>query len=630
MTAPGQRLETGHLPVLFGVVPFAAVESPALGVSLLKAALARRSIESEIKYFNLDLVRKIGLDQYHEIEHEGDHGAMGEAPPVGLMLGEWVFCELAFREHASPGMSYERWMAEVRDDADALLERALRVRDACDTLLEEWSEEVARRRPRVLGLTTTFQQTCACLALARRVKERPDPPIIVLGGANCEASMGLEMLRSFPWIDYVATGPSEVAFPDFVEQLLGGNDSPRARGIVGRGWMLTTPKPSSIEDLDELPIPDFGEYFAAIETLGLSASIRPRLPFEGSRGCWWGAKHHCTFCGLNGDELRFRSKSPERVVLELEHLATTHGVSRVDWVDNILDHTYPRTALKELAERELGLEMFCETKSNLRFQELETMRAAGVSRIQPGIESFSDPILALMRKGSTGLQNVQLLRWCVELGIQVEWNLLYGFPGEPSEEYGRMASWLPWIVHLEPPRFCTHIRLDRFSPYFSTPAELGLTAVRPAPAYSGIFPLGPDALAELAYFFEFDRIEGEGAESYARPMVEVCRGWSELHSTSSAVPPRLDAFIAGKVVLITDSRPCATRARHAVTGDAARVLLACDRIDRAARLARTLNLAPAAVEVALERLVEDRLMLTIGDGYIGLPVLRNRERFPTG
>ena len=48
--------------------------------------------------------------------------------------------------------------------------------------------------------------------------------------------------------------------------------------------------------------------------------VVPTLLFETSRGCWWGAKSHCTFCGLNGETMAFRSKSPRRALDELEQL----------------------------------------------------------------------------------------------------------------------------------------------------------------------------------------------------------------------------------------------------------------------------------------------------------------------
>ena len=47
--------------VLFICMPFAGIDRPALGISLLKAALARVGIECDIEYFNLLFAEIIGL-----------------------------------------------------------------------------------------------------------------------------------------------------------------------------------------------------------------------------------------------------------------------------------------------------------------------------------------------------------------------------------------------------------------------------------------------------------------------------------------------------------------------------------------------------------------------------------------
>ena len=93
--------------------------------------------------------------------------------------------------------------------------------------------------------------------------------------------------------------------------------------------------------------------------------------------------------------------------------------------------------MPELASRSLGVSLFYEVRPNLGKEQLRRLRDAGVRHIQPGIESFSDPVLRLVRKGTSALQNIQLLKWCKELGIEPIWNLLWGFPGEPPEEYAR-------------------------------------------------------------------------------------------------------------------------------------------------------------------------------------------------
>src|SRR5262249_22454474 len=153
---------------------------------------------------------------------------------------------------------------------------------------------------------------------------------------------------------------------------------------------------------------------------------------------WFGAKSHCKFCGLNGNTMTFRRKSPDRVIQELSTLADRYGIRTVMMADNILDMGY----FKDLMPRLKGhnFELFYEIKPNLKRQHLRSLWEAGVAAVQPGIESLDSSVLALMAKGCTTLQNVQVLRWCHELGIRTFWSILYGFPGETSAAYGAMAA----------------------------------------------------------------------------------------------------------------------------------------------------------------------------------------------
>jgi len=229
--------------------------------------------------------------------------------------------------------------------------------------------------------------------------------------------------------------------------------------------------------MDEIPTPRFDEYFERLaKTVFASEVMREvRLPYETSRGCWWGAKSHCTFRGLNGTTMAFRSKSGDRVVGELTPLARRHDRLDFTLVDTILDMQYFRDVLPRLAAAGHDLSLSYETKANLRREQVRLLRDAGVNFLQPGIESLSTPILALMRKGVTALQNVRLLKWCAE--YHVFWNVIYGFLGEPPEEYARPAEVLP---HLAAPELC-RLAIHRFSPYPNRPGEFGLEVLGPLP-----------------------------------------------------------------------------------------------------------------------------------------------------
>src|SRR5262249_3404469 len=133
------------------------------------------------------------------------------------------------------------------------------------------------------------------------------------------------------------------------------------------------------------------------------------LQVETSRGCWWGEKHHCLFCGLNSEYMQFRAKSKDRALAEILQLVHHYGINQVAAVDNIIDMHYFRELLPEIKSRRLGLRLFYETKANLTKDQVRLLSEAGVTMIQPGIESFHSKVLHLMRKGVSPLQCAQLL-----------------------------------------------------------------------------------------------------------------------------------------------------------------------------------------------------------------------------
>src|SRR5262249_25957482 len=155
----------------------------------------------------------------------------------------------------------------------------------------------------------------------------------------------------FPFIDYVCSGESEQSFPALVRQIRkrGGSQIP---GVIYRdadGKSEMTGPADMISEMDALPYPDFSDYFHDMTTSPAATCVVPTLLFETSRGCWWGAKQHCTFCGLNGGTMAFRSKSAHRSLDELEYLVDRWQTDHVEAVDNILDMKYFSDMLPALA-----------------------------------------------------------------------------------------------------------------------------------------------------------------------------------------------------------------------------------------------------------------------------------------
>src|SRR5688572_9702062 len=114
---------------------------------------------------------------------------------------------------------------------------------------------------------------------------------------------------------------------------------------------------------------------------------------------------------------------------------------------------------------------------------------------------MSTHVLQAMRKGATMLHNVWCLKWCAYYDIRVDWNLIWGFPGETEADYEKEREVLTAISHFDPPLGSSRIWLERFSPYYSDPS-FPVRNIRPEASYRYVYPDGVD-LGKIAYFFDY-------------------------------------------------------------------------------------------------------------------------------
>lgn len=612
-------------PVLLVSMPFGPLFWPSLGLGLLQAALERRAIASRVRYFTLDFASTIGQRAYDTI-------AMTGTLSVIEMAGEWAFSHTLFDRSRRDVRAYVTDVLERRAGSRGdrrpvprrVVDQVLRARDRAEGFLDRCAREVTAARPRVVGFTSVFQQHVASLALARRLRRDLPDVHIVFGGANVEGVMGAETVRSFPFIDAVVSGEGDAVFPQLVERVLAGGTADGLPGVHTRATVddafarTTFANTPVVRDMDALPYPDYRDYFRQFRRSRLSRDWRPSVLVETSRGCWWGERSHCTFCGLNGTTLAYRSKSAPRALEELEWLARRYRGSNVQVVDNILDLDYFRTLLPELAERRLDFSLFYETKSNLKKDQVRLLAAAGVHHIQPGIESFSDPVLKLMRKGVSALHNVQLLKWCKQFGVTPLWNLLWGFPGEPPGEYAKMARLVPRLTHLRAPVGIFALRLDRFSPNYDQADALGFTDVRPLPSYRSIYDLPDRAIDNLAYYFTYGYRDPSAPAGYADGLFRAIERWRRVQARADLFSADVDGRL-----LIWDLRPSRRRALTVLDDLDRQLVLACDGVTEIGRLTPLAGADADAVgrlASRLEMLVREGLMVQDGTRYLSLVI----------
>lgn len=595
-------------------MPFATLYRPSIGLSLLKAALERDGHQADLHYLNLTFADRIGSRLYTKI---------CDSNPVA-MLGEWIFSRSLFGPEPDREQAYIDQVLPtfIPRGMDGDLQRsAPGLRDQVEDYLEHCLTSVDWASYDVIGFTSVFQQSVPALSLARRLKATYPDRLIAMGGANTEGVMGHALLSAFPFLDLVCNGEGDIAFPELIRRLAHGEVLSGVPGITLQDdlYLFGETTGSPVHDMDSLPYPNYDDYFAALSAYPFREERVQdvRFLFESSRGCWWGSKSHCKFCGLNGSTMAFRSKSAKRALAELTDLHERYK-EHTRWaaaVDNIIDMSYFRDFLPALKEMGLELNMFYETKANLTREQVQLFADAGMNAVQPGIESLSSPILRLMKKGVSALQNIQVLKWCRELGVKPYWNYLYGFPGEDPAEYERLVTMLPALSHLDAPYGCGQLRLDRFSPYFNDPERNGIVNIRPSTAYRYVYTgVRDDLLGHLAYYFEFDYADGRDVTTYASPLMDAVLRWKKDEGSE------LFSVGLGERLIIFDLRPLATQRTHVLTGPQQRLHAHCDAIRSRGSLTSALELTPAELDTLAAPLLAHHLMIEEAGSLLSLAI----------
>jgi ribosomal peptide maturation radical SAM protein 1 len=608
-----------------------SVIRPSIQLGILQPVLERAGFSTGIRSFYLKALEhfatetshlpdasRIGLSDYDVIANR--YSRMG--------MGEWIFAVPPYCEPS--GTLDEEYLAYLREESvpEEVISKALRMRELVPGFLAHCVEDVLRESPCVVGFTTSFSQNVSSLILAKLLKHHDPSLKIVFGGGACDGPMGAGLQRAFPWVDVVVRGEGERVFPKLLTDLLSGSPIQPQPGLCYR----QDGQPIAIEQdggktvpLDDIPEPNYDEYFQRLHLSPMRADMLPNVVilFESARGCWWGEKMHCTFCGLNGSSMTFRSKSAERTAKQLYSMAKRYRHLDFEAVDNIIDLGYIDAflpILKSFREEGMDFKIFYETKSNLKKEQVRLMSDAGVLEIQPGIESFSNTILKLIKKGVTALQNIRLLKWASEFHIKVTWNIIYGFPGEPPEDYERMADLIQSLTHLQPPNL-SYLAVQRFSPYHRSPGEFGLDVSEPFTFNRFLYHVDARTLNDISYDFKHRYDDERDPVSYTKPVKEAVRTWQEIYKAggSSLRYRRGPGFL-----IIQDRRPNLGSNDYHLGESEARIYLACDGGATVETICDELSEGSTAtpsrhqVNEFLDNLVEARLLYEEDGRYLSL------------
>ncbi len=610
-------------------MPHTPVERPSLAVGLLQAVLERDGISTGAIYANILWCEKTGLHLYNFARH-------GEN-----QFGDWIFSEVAFPEFKPDPQAYLRLifsepvLRRLRITKGELPQFVADVRGRARHFIDEIAGQIVDASPSIVGCSSTYAAHVSSLALLRRIRELAPHIVTMMGGANCESVMGLTTHEHFPWVDYVVSGEADGIIADLVKAIrhdgrhVGLAELPRGvfapiHRIRGYAAIRGNPPRAVTEPLANMPTPNYDDYFEALNNAPMLGQIvHPGMPVEGSRGCWWGAKRQCVFCGLNGASMKFRHRPPEEVLNDLNSLRERYGVNQFGFTDNILNPQWFMSLFPRLRELEAPFSIACETSPALTKRQISIMTDAGVNWLQPGMESLHPGTLALLNKGTKAWLNVRFLKWCLYYGIYVYWFLLDDVPGQDDEWYSETQKLIPALYHLSPPRLFNSVLFARHSMYHTDPDRYGLR-LTPSPGYSVTYPLSEERLKTIAYLFINERPgmedqKNEIREIRRKALLDVLVEWTRLFHSNDR--PVLQVSDTGTELHVRDTRPATAEQSFRLSASERTIYLACEDGIRPETLHRQLSAegrSKSEIEDATISLRDRRLLVYLDNHLLSL------------
>jgi ribosomal peptide maturation radical SAM protein 1 len=600
--------------VLLVSMPMAEPTLPNLGMEILARVLRAAGHPCDVLYGSLLMPKKVGRELLHSTSGQGVF-----APAYFGVDATQTAESLAALWNPGPLVP----PAQIPQRREEQVVDLLVGMDAAEECLDRCMRAIPRGLYDVAALSLIFDaQKLPSIVLAARLKER-DGVAVLFGGSACDGGMGRALMEQFNEVDAVAEGDGEAVIVSAVAALRGESPWDAAPNCFFRSddGIVETPKRDTRLPLDDVPVPDYDEYVRQ-KAASEYAADHNILMFESSRGCWWGVKHHCTFCGLRADGLAYRERTADLVVSEVRRLQETYRPDLVYASDGILGRRTLKEVLPTLARwrRDSGepLNLFYEIKSNLKRQEAALLAAAGTSEVQPGIESFSTHHLQLMRKGATALQQIECLKWLSAYGISVTYALIMGFPGEEPEDYEAAVSLMQRIHHLPPAMQINFLLLDQFSPYAYDPDRFDIDGIRPVPEAPIIYQRDdPEWLLRVGYERNYDHPNHTRPDLLAwrtRLRAELARWRRHYDAGDSLLCHDVDHVFT---VYRTQGRVLSFVSYRDVQADLLRL---GERICTEEHAAQSTGVPLSAIGAELEQLAAANLIVREGNRYLTIAV----------
>ena len=581
--------------------PWALFNRPSIQLGVLKANLEQQAgLRVDCFHPYLQVAKEIGTDNYNRIAANG-------------WAGEAVFAALLFPEHSA--RCEELYRRETGAGKAPIASFSFKkIVSATERACSEWLETINWTSYLTAGFSVCFYQLLSSLYLARRLKERAPGLPITFGGSSCSGELGKSLIENFPDIDFVVDGEGETPLVELCRHLQ-KKQAGLPNRILSKHHPLTTQESEKPADLAGQPIPEYSPYFEQAGRIFSSSPFIPEIPVEFSRGCWW---NKCTFCNLNLQWCGYSYKKAEQMVFEVESLAAKHRCLDFCFTDNALP---PKEADRFFSELNPGCDyrFFAEIRATTDADRLKKYRVAGLTTIQVGIESLSTSLLNKMKKGTSAIENIAIMKYAMAADIALEGNLITHFPTSSEDEAAETLEHLDYVLPFKPLNPAVFF-LGFESPVYRSPDDYNISAFTQYRKYRYLFP--QEILKRLELVVKDYRGDKTRQDKLWKPVRKKITEWETFHTNRTATGKKpLSYRDGGTFIIIRQELPGNKVLRHRLQGLSRKIYLYCNEIVTLKELEEKFpGLKPAAIHGFINDLCKKRLMFKEDSKVLSLAV----------
>lgn len=306
--------------------------------------------------------------------------------------------------------------------------------DADCKSLDDFTENLRKQEIDIVGVTVTTPTLSSALEIAEQVKKVSNKTKVAFGGIH--ASVMPRETISYPNVDFVIKGEGELTFSELAQALENSRSLNEIKGLLFKegGRIIENEPRELIRELDSLPFVSRNLFKKNSYTYP-DALYAQTAPIITSRGCPGG----CTYCNASSIFGRgFRARSAKNVVDEIEYLIKNYNIKEIHiWDDNFVTQKMRVFQIKnEIRSRRIKTKFAFPNGIRADFLDKEVLQALkdmGTYSIAIGVESGSQKVLDMAKKGIKLERIVKAFELAKGLRFETWAFFMFGLPGEDRQ-----------------------------------------------------------------------------------------------------------------------------------------------------------------------------------------------------